>query len=75
MWPGSKIPAPWANTTDPSKLVQVRRVGIFNLEKKAFLYIIIKCYLCVIIVPGNDIEGKRQKRLIPCVSGHSHAQS
>uniref|UniRef100_H2SI62 Phosphatidylinositol specific phospholipase C X domain containing 2 n=1 Tax=Takifugu rubripes TaxID=31033 RepID=H2SI62_TAKRU len=22
MWPGSKIPAPWANTTEPSKLIQ-----------------------------------------------------
>lgn len=26
MWPGSKIPAPWANTTEPSKLIQVRRI-------------------------------------------------
>ncbi len=26
MWPGSKIPAPWANTTEPSKLLQVRDV-------------------------------------------------
>lgn len=22
MWPGSKIPAPWANTTDTTKLIQ-----------------------------------------------------
>ncbi|KAM9839676.1 PI-PLC X domain-containing protein 2-like [Aulostomus maculatus] len=22
MWPGNKIPAPWANTTEPSKLIQ-----------------------------------------------------
>ncbi|XP_036376499.1 PI-PLC X domain-containing protein 2 [Megalops cyprinoides] len=22
LWPGSRIPAPWANTTDPSKLIQ-----------------------------------------------------
>lgn len=24
MWPGNKIPAPWANTTEPNKLIQVR---------------------------------------------------
>lgn len=23
MWPGNKIPAPWANTTEPYKLIQV----------------------------------------------------
>lgn len=39
------------------------------------MYIIIYFYLCLIIVPGDNTEGKRQKRLVPCVSGHSHAQS
>lgn len=36
MWPGSTIPAPWANTTDPSKLIQVRRVQTlaFSIQKK-----------------------------------------
>lgn len=23
MWPGDKIPAPWANTTEPGKLIRV----------------------------------------------------
>lgn len=26
MWPGKKIPAPWANTTEPNKLIQVRNI-------------------------------------------------
>lgn len=28
MWPGGKIPAPWANTTEPGKLIQVRMIQI-----------------------------------------------
>ncbi|MEQ2214439.1 hypothetical protein XENOCAPTIV_006868, partial [Xenoophorus captivus] len=27
MWPGNKIPAPWANTTEPNKLIQTQRPG------------------------------------------------
>lgn len=34
MWPGSKIPAPWANTTNPSKLIQVGRHFQLKLYKK-----------------------------------------
>ncbi|KAL4000901.1 hypothetical protein ACER0C_006200 [Sarotherodon galilaeus] len=35
MWPGNKIPAPWANTTEPIKLIEVRK-QYFNYKQGSF---------------------------------------
>uniref|UniRef100_H3CJL7 Phosphatidylinositol specific phospholipase C X domain containing 2 n=1 Tax=Tetraodon nigroviridis TaxID=99883 RepID=H3CJL7_TETNG len=39
MWPGSKIPAPWANTTDPSKLIQFLETTLKERDKKGSFHV------------------------------------
>lgn len=43
MWPGNKIPAPWANTTEPNKLLQVR-----NVQTPAVITIYQHTYICLL---------------------------
>lgn len=58
MWPGNKIPAPWANTTEPNKLLQVRNVqtlAVITIYQNAHtclssnsLHFIITVSLCIL---------------------------
>ncbi|NXJ37463.1 PLCX3 protein, partial [Ciconia maguari] len=39
LWPGQMMPAPWANTTDPEKLIQFLQASITERRKKGFFFI------------------------------------
>ncbi|XP_077480424.1 PI-PLC X domain-containing protein 2 [Stigmatopora argus] len=39
MWPGSKIPAPWANTTEPGKLIQFLETTLKQRSKKGSFHV------------------------------------
>ncbi|KAF7214075.1 PI-PLC X domain-containing protein 2 [Nothobranchius furzeri] len=39
MWPGSKIPAPWANTTEPNKLIQFLETTLKERAKKGSFHV------------------------------------
>lgn len=39
MWPGNKIPAPWANTTEPNKLIQVRNIQTLAVIDHHLFYV------------------------------------
>uniref|UniRef100_A0ABI7Z4C8 Phosphatidylinositol-specific phospholipase C X domain-containing protein n=1 Tax=Felis catus TaxID=9685 RepID=A0ABI7Z4C8_FELCA len=39
LWPGQMMPAPWANTTDPEKLIQFLQASITERRKKGSFFI------------------------------------
>ncbi|XP_038142659.1 PI-PLC X domain-containing protein 2 isoform X2 [Cyprinodon tularosa] len=39
MWPGNKIPAPWANTTEPNKLIQFLETTLKERKKQGSFHV------------------------------------
>ncbi|MEQ2171038.1 hypothetical protein GOODEAATRI_006548 [Goodea atripinnis] len=39
LWPGQMMPAPWANTTDPEKLVQFLQASVTDRRRKGTFFV------------------------------------
>lgn len=68
MWPGNKIPAPWANTTEPRKLTQVRKTTVSDKASPARTLLFIsptenqyRCLECTFFQKTEDTTVKYQE--------------
>lgn len=56
MWPGNKIPAPWANTTEPYKLTQVSKQLLYKKRPHSVEQI---CWICIEVMFINVNKQKK----------------